>query len=185
MISRKYFLKNKQDIEEAAKYSVENVKMDNAENPFFSEKDLIESTEKDLAKQLKILKFYPCRAYFKIIEKLKGGEKIDIAKYYEECIRKELYRTLSRNVMVNELSRFYELYQKGSLMFTLKDIDYILENKTLVSYLFLNNHFSFEFFEEILNKIKREEPKDFVNYGKGKVKQIKRDIESIMYQEQK
>lgn len=185
MISKKCFLKNKQDIEEAAIYTVENIKLDNIENEFFSERDLIELTEKALKKETKKIKRCPCGSLFKILNAFKGNEKIDLVKYYEECVRKELFRTLRRNVVINELYRLYDLYQKNKLVFTLKDIDYILESKILVSYLFVNNHISFEFFEEVVNTINRQETKDFTTYGKGKIKKIKREIEDIMYQEQK
>lgn len=182
MITRKIFLRNEKDIQEAAVYAVEKVKMDNIENPLFSEKDLIDQTEIKIEEEkAKFNRFL----YKKIFEKTNKNKEVNLTTHYEKCVRDELFRTLNRNLVIKELFRIYKLHQKNNLLFTIKDIDYILELKHVISYLFINNYISFDFFKDILEEIANEKPKDFSKYGNGKVKQIKRDLEKIMYQEQK
>jgi hypothetical protein len=176
----KIILKKEKDIQKAAEYAIEKIKIKHINNQFFSEIDLIKEVESDLDKFIKKKNSYCILFLYKVLNVFGYLNIEDVDITYKKYFYERLFLTLKRNVILKEVERLYELYKENKLKFTMGDIEYILQNKELLIYMREKNVYPSAFFSSILNKIENEKIKGFNNYGKGKIKKFKRELKEVI-----
>lgn len=171
---------NEKNIKEQANYLFQEIKIENMNNDFFSEKDLILESEKKIKrfknKKNNVFSF----VLFKTLALFGCLNEKDYNKKFEVEFYNNLFDTLKDNTIISELERLNTLFKDNNLSFKIKDIEFIMESKDIVKYLNKKGFYDKELFVKILKEIEEKRPIDIKNYGNGRIKKIKRDISEIM-----
>ncbi len=168
------------NIKKQANYLFQEIKIENINNDFFSEKDLILESEKKIKRfknkknNIFSLVMFKTLALFGYLNEKDYNKKFEIEFY------NNLFDTLKDNTIISELERLNMLFKENNLSFKMKDIEFIMESKDIVKYLNKKGFYDKEFFVNILKQIEEKKPIDIKHYGNGRIKKIKRDISEIM-----
>lgn len=147
-------LKKKNSISSYAKSIIENIKLNNIDNEFFSENDFIVIAEKEKNNFLKNKNSFLYKCIYKTLDSVGIIDEKELNETFENFIDQEIYKNLEKTIQIKELNRLYELYKLNKMNLDFRNFEIITKSEDLLFYVYKKKKFKKDFFIYLVKELK-------------------------------
>lgn len=175
-----FILKSKSKIKESAEKLIDQVRIENSDNSFFTEISFIEKSEIKL-KYFIEKRNLVCFVLYSLLNSIGIVNTKEVDLLYIYYFNRKMFVVLSKNATILEMNRLFELFIKRKQdNISIRQIFYIINDNDIIKYLYSKEFYSKDFFDFIIRKIENDGFKGQKKYNSESIKTLLVKLKEII-----